>query len=295
MAIPLVFRRWESLWPPFSGRGFGGPVGLVLAVPLTVCLVVTGHYVPQLRFFTVLFGDRSTLSFPEKLYQRLLARDTAESGRLVLRFAEEKGLEELFDEVMIPAMELAERDRHNGILSEDCAEFVLETMKDLIDESLLRFRNRNGEPEPAPADTPVQVICIPAVDDADETAAMMLTELLRQHGVPSELGSADSLTSEHADRVSSAKPDVVAISILPPLQRRNGRYLLKRLRANHPNLPIVIGLWQSADIPTSLRQFSNDRATYLVGKLSSAVPQIRTLLSQHRSLAADGVNHRPPG
>ncbi len=286
LGIILAAIFWTWLW---------GPVGLVLAVPLTVCLVVTGNYVPQLRFFTVLFSDRSTLSFSEKLYQRLLARDTAESGRLVLRFAEENGVEELFDQVMIPAMELAERDRHNGILSEECAEFVTETMEDLIDEALSQFRKRNSESDPVAPDAPVQVICIPAVDDADETAAMMLAELLRLHGVSAELGSADSLTSEHADRISSLKPDVVAISLLPPIQRRNGRYLLKRLRANHPNLPIVIGLWQSGEIPTPLKQFSNDPATYLVGKLSSAVPQIRTLLSQQRSLAVDGVNRRPPG
>ena len=88
---------------------------------------------------------------------------------------------------------------------------------------------------------------------------MMLAELLRMHGVSAGLGSADSLTSEHADRISNLKPDVVAISLLPPIQRRNGRYLLKRLRANHPEFAGCYRSWQSADIPSPLKSFPTIR------------------------------------
>jgi methylmalonyl-CoA mutase cobalamin-binding subunit len=272
---------WTWLW---------GPVGLVLAVPLTVCLVVAGQHVPQLRFFTILFSDRSTLSFPERLYQRLLAKDYREAERLTVVCAANNGLDELFGQVLIPALELAERDRHNGVLSESSAEFILETAKDLIDAAVETIRNRDGRPAPAAPGSTVRVFCIPAADEADEIAAMMLAELLRMHGISADLGSVDSLASEHADRISDSKPDVVAISILPPIQRRNGRYLLKRLRANHPSLPIVIGVWRSADIPGPFEQFSKDRATSTVGTLSNAVSQIRAILSQRMCLAANGVS-----
>ena len=133
IVVAAIF--WTWLW---------GPVGLVLAVPLTVCLVVTGQYVPQFRFFTVLFSDRSTLSrFGEAL------STTAGPGRRRGRKADprlcgEEWVEELFDQVMIPALELAERDRHNGILSEECASSSLETMEDLIDAAMATISETKG-------------------------------------------------------------------------------------------------------------------------------------------------------
>ena len=53
MGIVVSAIFWTWLW---------GPIGLVLAMPLTVCLVVLANYVPQLRFITVLFGDQPALS-----------------------------------------------------------------------------------------------------------------------------------------------------------------------------------------------------------------------------------------
>ncbi|MHB8901068.1 MAG: AI-2E family transporter [Thermoguttaceae bacterium] len=278
IVVAAIF--WTWLW---------GPVGLVLAVPLTVCLVVTGNYVPQLRFFTILFSDQSSVSLPERLYQRLLARDVAEAERLVVTHTGQQGLDAVFDQLMIPALQLAERDRHSGVLSRDSAEFVVEAVRDLIESAL---ESQPDETEGVAGRRPspgLLVFCIPAVDDADETVAMMLAELLRRRGISAELGSADSLTSEHTDRISSSQPPVVAISVLPPIQRRNGRYLVKRLRASHPELPIVIGIWGSPDIPGPFEQFSRERATYVVPSLSMAVSQVRTVLAQQGKIGTTTV------
>ena len=57
---------WAWLW---------GIPGLLIATPLTVCLVVAGRYVRGLEYFTVLLGDRPALLPDVRLYQRLLALD----------------------------------------------------------------------------------------------------------------------------------------------------------------------------------------------------------------------------
>ena len=49
--IAAVF--WTWLW---------GPIGLVLATPLTVCLAVMGRHVPKLQFLSVLLSEEQALA-----------------------------------------------------------------------------------------------------------------------------------------------------------------------------------------------------------------------------------------
>ncbi|HVI78587.1 MAG TPA: AI-2E family transporter, partial [Candidatus Acidoferrum sp.] len=70
VAIILSASFWTWLW---------GPVGLVLATPLTVCLVVLGRHVDRLKFLDVMLGDRPPLTPPQLAYQRMLAGDPIEA------------------------------------------------------------------------------------------------------------------------------------------------------------------------------------------------------------------------
>ncbi len=76
VALLVAAALWAFLW---------GPIGLILSSPLTVCLVVLGKYVPQLKFLDVLLGDEPALDAHVTFYQRLLARDQDEATQLVLR------------------------------------------------------------------------------------------------------------------------------------------------------------------------------------------------------------------
>src|ERR1051325_1492659 len=103
LLVTAVF--WTVLW---------GPAGLVLSTPLTVCVVVLGRYFPELSFLHILLGDEQALEAEVQLYQRLLARDPCEARTVVDAFLKGKTLIELYDSVLIPALSLAEQDRHNG-------------------------------------------------------------------------------------------------------------------------------------------------------------------------------------
>jgi len=67
---PLLYGHSTGLSPVAA---LWGPIGLILATPLTVCLVVLGRHVERLEFLDVMFGDRPALSPPEIFYQRMLA------------------------------------------------------------------------------------------------------------------------------------------------------------------------------------------------------------------------------
>jgi predicted PurR-regulated permease PerM len=122
--VSAVF--WTWLW---------GAIGLVLATPLTVCLVVIGKYVPQLQFLDILLGDEPVLEPPARVYQRLLALDQKEAAELAQGYLNETGsLERVYDDVLLPALAMAEQDRHKGKIDEERETFIAQSMRDMIDE-----------------------------------------------------------------------------------------------------------------------------------------------------------------
>src|SRR5262249_36248739 len=116
---------WTWLW---------GPVGLLLATPLTVCLVVLGRYVTRLEFLSVILSDEPVLPPATRFYQRMLTGDTVEAKEITEKFLKGKSLEELYDQVLIPALTLAEEDRHSGKLDHGREQSLLHNTRQLVDE-----------------------------------------------------------------------------------------------------------------------------------------------------------------
>jgi hypothetical protein len=101
VAVVASATFWTALW---------GPVGLVLATPLTICLVVLGRHVERLKFLDVMFGDRAALAPPEMFYQRMLAEDPAEAVDKAEEFLKERPLSTYYDDVALPGLKLAQND-----------------------------------------------------------------------------------------------------------------------------------------------------------------------------------------
>jgi predicted PurR-regulated permease PerM len=276
---------WTWLW---------GPFGLVLAMPMTVCLIVTARYVPQLRFLNVILADQPPLTPPERIYQRFLAFDYDEPLRVARTHLKTSTLASFYDDVLIPALVLAEQDRHAGLLNEDQEEFVQEGAGDLVaelrdaapvadgaDADASTIRATPGSDDPAiDEEARARVLCIPLRDEADEAAAQMLAQLLSAEGFAVETEAAASLTSELVDRVATTASDLVVISILPPISPRDSRLLWKRLRSRYPDLPIVVGFWSAAGGKDSLEPPEGDRATKVATTLAEAVTLVRTTAAQ---------------
>ncbi|MEW6249325.1 MAG: AI-2E family transporter [Planctomycetota bacterium] len=250
MAIIISAVFWTWLW---------GPVGLVLATPLTVCLVVVGKYVPQLEFLEVLLGDQPVLRPDVHFYQRLVAMDEVEAAEVIDVAVEKRSLVELYDQFVVPALAHMERDRHAGILSAARAAWIRQSVRELLDEMRERFglphaaapapANANAaEPAKPPAAAPRQpltALCVPARDEADELVARMLGQVLELDGHRARVLTADVLASELLEIVRQERPPVLCVSALPPATTAQTRYLCKRLHGAFPELNIVVGLWTS--------------------------------------------------
>jgi predicted PurR-regulated permease PerM len=254
LAILVAAIFWTAIW---------GPIGLVLSTPLTVCLVVLGRHVPRLSFLHVLLGDEPVLTPDSRFYQRLLATDHDEARQVLQKCLEGSTLLELYDSVLIPALSLAEEDRHQNRLEDATEKFICQSTRELIDEfSGLPANDSASDPADGPVEPliaagqyspghPYKVLCLPARDEADEIVATMLAQLIERAGHEAQcvpLGSAAEMLAQ----VKEEKPDFICISALPPFAIAHARALYAKLLAQAPNVRIDIGLWNFSGDPSKM-------------------------------------------
>ena len=279
--VSAVF--WTWLW---------GPLGLLLATPLTVCIVVLGRYVPNLEFLSVVLSDEPVLPPATRFYQRMLAKDIEEARGVAQDFLKGKSLEDLYDNVIIPALTLAEEDRHNGHLEEARAEFLIQNtrllLSDLYQKSISTKGSDNSddsniEPEEEKsasekaADEELTVITIPARDEADELAALMLEQLLAKRGIASRTVCAGALASECLEEVGKQKFKVACVSAIPPRGYIHTRYLCKRLQAEFPNLKVVAAILNEGDVQRIRKRQPTIPAAEFATSLKQTVAEVVSL------------------
>jgi len=214
-----------------------------------------GRYVPNLGFLNVLLGDEPVLPPEAQYYQRLLAADENEARQVLEQFLKEKPLEELYGSVVIPALSLAEQDRHRNELDAETQNFIYQSTREIIEEldDTTSGESENTSELSTTKNTEernLRVLCIPARDDADDVVGMLLARLLERQGL-----SAQSVpictTTEMLSHVSDSEPDIVCISALPPFALNHARALYLKLQGHSPDLHIVICLWHFARLKLS--------------------------------------------
>jgi predicted PurR-regulated permease PerM len=274
LLVTTVF--WTTLW---------GWAGLVLAVPLTVCVIVLGRYVPRLAFLHVLLGDETALSVEAQFYQRLLALDQDDARTIATNFLRNHPLVSLYDEVLIPALTLAEQDRHKGALNERRESFLFLSVSEIVTGAAPqeprkgKSRRMPAELQPpaskATAPSTIRIFCFPANDQADEITASMLSQLLERngHGVVSlPVGAAFEEILTH---LLPEAQDVVCISALPPFAFAQARALCQRVRLHLPQIKIIAGIWGfNGDLEKAHERFGSTRPDAVVTSLAQAVEQI---------------------
>ena len=279
--VSAVF--WTWLW---------GVPGLLLSTPMTVCLAVMGKYVPQLQFLNILLGDEPVLEPHMRIYQRLLAMDQEEASDLVEEYLKEKPLIQVYDEVLIPALGMAEQDEHAGRLDPERRQFVRRAMKEIIEELGERHGTGDGKMDDASEQTRANsdqaeadatrslgVLCLPARDEADEIVAMMVAQVLEMGNCPAKYVAVDALASEMVEAAARHQARIACISALPPSAATHARYLCKRLRAQIPDISLVVGLWGAkGDLVKTRDKLRCKETDQVVRSLAEVVEQISPLV-----------------
>ncbi len=241
VALLVSVAFWSWLW---------GPLGLLMASPLTICLVVIGKHVPGLAFIGTLMADTGVLAPDVSYYQRLLARDQGEAAEMIDRQIAAGPPESVFDALMLPALAYAERDRLEAHLSPEEEAAIVESTRELLSDAAEGIRRQTAPASEALLVTstaaPVAALGVLgyAVNGtADETALEMLTYLAEGLPLTMTVAHTRMLAAELIARVRQEQVTVVCIADLPPSPSSKTRYLVKRLRAALPDVRIVVGRW----------------------------------------------------
>jgi predicted PurR-regulated permease PerM len=291
VALLVAAVLWAFLW---------GPIGLVLSSPLTVCLVVLGKYVPQLKFLDVLLGDEPPLDAHVTFYQRLLARDQDEATQLVLAQARTSSPEQVYDDFLVPALNYAKRDRERDDLTKSDEESVLQATREILEdlgerrevvtqaEEAIHAEDRGN----AAAPIPLRVLACPARDEADRLALEMLRQLLDPAKWVVEIAAVETMTADLVAQVAEEPPALVCIGALPPGGLAHTRYLCKKLRTRFPTVRIVVGRWGLTDDVEANREQLQDAGADLTAttvlETRSQLNSLLPILTQEQGKPASG-------
>jgi len=261
LAILVAAVFWTWLW---------GPVGLLLSTPLTVCLVVVGRYVPHLEFLGILFGDEPVLSPAQRFYQRMIAKDAEDAAELTEQLLKDKSVIDVYDEVIVPAMSLAEEGRHGGFLDAETQVYFLENTRELVEEIGTRGVSGSGENRIC-----TKIICLPAKDAADELACQILAQLLPN--TPVQVMPLGISTNDLVKAMQTGRAELVCISGVPPQAARQVAVRCRHLRKLFPDLIIMAAVWSDGDLTNVRSRIPVSDANHVVCTLRQAIEYIANI------------------
>ncbi len=242
VALLVSVAFWTWLW---------GPLGLLMASPLTVCLVVLGKHVPGLAFVGLLMDDTAALAPEYGYYQRLVARDQSEAAELIDSHIKTGPPASVYDALLLPALSYAERDRLEHRLSSEEEAAVIEATRELVADAAETIRRHAAREPAAGAATPpvlgprepLRVLGYAVNGAADEVALAMLAHLVDDLPIAMEITGARMQAVELVSLVGHRTFSVVCFADLPPSSSSKTRYLVRRLRSALPELRIAVGRW----------------------------------------------------
>ena len=294
VAVVASATFWTALW---------GPIGLVLATPLTVCLVVLGRHVERLEFLDVMFGDRPALSPPEIFYQRMLAGDPTEAAEKAEEFLKERSLASYYDEVALKELRLAQADAERGALDQE----RLLKIRDAVGEFTGDLSERDDDPPlignpttDAEASSAIEsvsqnapnenlpilskqslppdwqgehpILCIAGRSLIDEAAAIMLAQLSTAHGLAARVEGAEALSTTNVVRLDPVGVAIACLIYVGASGDAHMRYSVRRLRRRLPRASIMlISCGKEAD-ETSLKSVQeSSKADLVAASIGEAV------------------------
>ena len=252
VAVIAAATFWTWLW---------GPIGLILATPLTVCLVVLGRHVDRLAFLTVILGDQPALMPAELVYQRMLAKDPVEASEQARRFLKAKPLLAYYEEVLLEGLKLAAADAERGLLDPERMQLIRDAVADIVDDL-----SDHKDPEPAgeavaeaPTDAAREppetgrelaeqgragrlVICIPGFGLIDEALAMIITQLLERKGIDARAEEAGAWSKSRVASLDVKGVALICLCYMETPSPAQMHFAVRRLRRKAPASIILIAL-----------------------------------------------------
>jgi predicted PurR-regulated permease PerM len=239
LAILLGVAFWALLW---------GPVGLVLAVPLTLAIAVMGQHVPRLEFLGVLLGNEPALKPHEQLYHQLLAGDANLAAKEADRWINERSFKNYLDEAVIPSLRVASEDQRRGVLGRERTSELNETIVEYVGlvREMIEYKLEPDTTDESDRTEPATALVLAGRGNIDLAASQLIADALRlEHKIETRCPSLGGLTGIGAAAGAEPRdaPDLVALVSVGAVTRPQLDILLSRVRGSFPRSHLVIGYW----------------------------------------------------
>ncbi len=230
LAVIIAALFWTWLW---------GPLGLVLATPLTACLVVLGRYLPAFHFCSVLLASDPPTAREVQLTRYLTEERLAEAKTLVYAVTGDRLTLPAAEELIVPAVRAIENELFPTAASNPTKARIYGQMREILG-------GLAGPATPLPAGAPggaERLAIVPFVGEGDEIVGHALALLLRSEGFDVELLSGKMLRSERLERLKESGPPRVLLSCVEVRSMQALDKMARALQASLPGVHILIGLW----------------------------------------------------
>ena len=131
VALLVSVAFWTWLW---------GPLGLLMATPLTVCLVVLGKHVPGPRVRRHADGRHAGARARVRLLPAPAGARPERGGRPDRAAHQDRARGSVYDALLLPALNYAERDRLEQRLSAEEETAVIEATRELLADAAESIR-----------------------------------------------------------------------------------------------------------------------------------------------------------
>jgi len=232
LALLLCSLFWAVLW---------GPIGLILAAPLTVCLVVVGRHFHSLKFLNLMLGSEPAFDQPTRLYQRLAAKDPQEAIDFSLAQCQRSSPLEFVDAVVIPCLQkVASEDDHNAVVYHHrAAQGLRAIIERLMAQQMLKGRSANAVPQ-----NQTRIACVGLRSELDSAAAFSLLACIPSERFDAAIIPSERLSAAHLPGLILDGAQILVISTFSFTPQAQLKFVREELRKKHPALGIVIAAWR---------------------------------------------------
>ncbi|RDE08049.1 AI-2E family transporter [Pelagibacterium lacus] len=252
LAVLVAAMFWATLW---------GPIGLIVSMPLTVCLVVMARYVPHMGFIETLLGSAPVLLPQERFYQRLIAGNVEEATELADREIEATSIGTFYDAIALPALQLAQADVAGDLADPSHRHRVVETLSEVIEGI------EEGEGT-GPGETQPRVMVFGGKTELDHAMALMVGERVRAMGHSVRVMAPLALRKEGIGQLDLRAADIACLCYLEEKPEIYARYAARRLKRLKPGLTIVTGYFHP-----DLRARNGSEATADIAAVAASVAE----------------------
>jgi AI-2E family transporter len=286
LAVIVSALFWTWLW---------GPIGLLLATPLTASLVVLGRYFPAFHVCSVLLAADPPAPSETKLIRLLTENRLAEAKALIHELTSAELSIKTAEELIVPTVRTIENELFPGAAANQTKSRIYEEMRELLEE-LTVPPPKNSDPLQQAEPQNSALVIVPFVGEGDEIVGRVLARLLEAEGIGSNLISWRTLRTEKVERLKELDAKCIVLSAIESRATIAIGRMVRSIQRLLPNAVIGIGLWSlpPAGATRLIRRIRESSVHSIYTNLDQAVRGIVSLASPPRQEPPlEAISERP--